>query len=142
MSVLSFPLLFGCVGLASCTYPGDVVQTEDKNITEIVYTGPDHFYAGEFDTSNIMIVVTYSDGSKKTVTVTTSMVPESEHYCLNRPGTYQITILFRGKSFGFSKRRFKGESSDKSTKIEQCAFCGIQASASGTAIIFDYIGLE
>lgn len=59
-------------------------------------------YAGEFDEANITATVTYEDDTTKTIQITEDMVvyndgPSSSQW-VNTPGTYAITVLFKGET--------------------------------------------
>ena len=85
--------------LTSCQNTGHIIQPDDKNIVSIeVKEGsiPDEIFIGEFDQAGIKLVVTYSDHSTEEISVTTSLIPEQYHEYLNKPGTYKITLLYRG----------------------------------------------
>ncbi len=106
-STLKFALfgLLLLVPLSSCTFPDNVVQSADKNIASITIDRssiPERIGAGLFDEAGIKLLVTYEGGTGETIPVTASMLPESTRDCLSVPGTYTVSILFRGNEASFS----------------------------------------
>jgi hypothetical protein len=106
-STLKFALfgLLLLVPLSSCTFPDNVVQSADKNIASITIDRssiPERIGAGLFDEAGIKLLVTYEGGTGETIPVTASMLPESARDCLSVPGTYTVSILFRGNEASFS----------------------------------------
>lgn len=87
---------------ASCVFVGcnlqkdvgidSIVILSDKAIVEI--------YEGEFDEAKIQAKVVYEDGTSETVTITEDMVMSIQDgpQWYDNPGTYAITVLFKGET--------------------------------------------
>ena len=72
---------------------------KDVNITSIEVkenSVPTTIEAGEFDNAGITLIITYEDGTSEEMPVTSELIPENYHNYLTTPGTYKITILFKG----------------------------------------------
>lgn len=73
---------------------------KDVNISKIEVkegTLPETITVGKFDEAGIKLVITYEDKTTNEVAVTSQMVEGYEDY-LTTPGSYTITILFKGYS--------------------------------------------
>lgn len=72
-----------------------------QNITDIAIistTVPAEIEMGKFNDANILIRVTYEDGTMQNEKVTLDMIDEANKQIINTQiGTYEITIKFRGK---------------------------------------------
>ena len=93
-------LCFGCSLLSSCGMQGDVLQNEDKNITEISVdpsTVPDEIVVGKLDEADIMLKIKYSDGSEDSIPITSNLISAEYRQCLEKPGVYTVDILYRNK---------------------------------------------
>ena len=86
--------------LSACTLQKDV---NIASIEVIEDTVPTSIEAEKFDEAGIKLLVTYEDLSTQEIPVTTDLIPEEYHDDLNRPGIYEINILFKGKE---TKLRF------------------------------------
>ena len=74
---------------------------KDKNIVSINVvetTIPSYIEVGKFDEAGIKIQINYADQTTETVNVTTAMLGDNYENYLYTPGTYNIQILFRGKT--------------------------------------------
>ena len=90
-----------CIILTSCSNQGNILQNDDKNIVSISVdesTIPNEILVGEFDESDIMLIINYSDGSSDSIKITSGLIPEDYKHCLNEAGSYTIDILYRNKT--------------------------------------------
>lgn len=91
-------ICFVCIFLTACDNSGNILQNGDKNIVSIEVddaTIPDKIVVGKFDEASIELIVNYSDGSKDTLAITSTFIPEEDKHYLNEEGTYTINILYR-----------------------------------------------
>jgi hypothetical protein len=104
-SVLSVIGIMGLLGISSNLLNGcssgsaAPVQSSDVNIASIAIdetTMPSVIYIGEFDNAGIKLLVTYSDGSSESVSVTEKLVPDAYKHYLETPGEWNVTIYYRG----------------------------------------------
>ena len=99
VALLLSALTLGSV-LVSCSNEGHILQPGNKNIVNISIvegTIPEEIIIGEFDEAGIQILVTYSDDTSDTVTVTSEMVPEFYKPYLTKAGRHEIVVLYREK---------------------------------------------
>ena len=74
---------------------------KDVNIVSIEVvetTVPATIEVGKFDQAGIQIRVNYADQTHETIGVTSTMLGDEYENYLYTPGTYTVTILFRGQS--------------------------------------------
>ncbi len=72
---------------------------KDVNIASIEIkenSVPATIQAGGFDSAGITLIITYEDDTSEEMPVTSELIPEAYHDYLTTPGTYKITILFKG----------------------------------------------
>ena len=97
------------------------IQKEGKNIKSMYFDNvpTSAIKIGEFNNAGITLNVTYSDNKTQAYPVTEDWLPEEELHYSGEPGTYEVKILFRGKTVRLS---FAMESNENAPKYNVTFF--------------------
>ena len=90
--------------LASCSAPGHVIQTADRNIVSIQVleeTIPESIVEGKFDEAGIKARIAYSDGTTEDIAVNSNLLGSTYAPLVNEAGLYIVSILYRGVDLTF-----------------------------------------